>query len=281
MDESGNTHTDLPLIVGAVELGDDADDVEENIRNLYRRLSAMPSLAGLPSFEEFRKHGFHSKNDPREVSAPFLELIRATFFRAYMVATDRTGVPGETEADQIEFMYVKLLSDLLIRHRKKTELFLYIEQNVDMRSIIERLPDSATNQAHKTLGKAVPLPQLHIEMVAKTDYMSMAIVDYVMSAVARWLRANRTTNPEDYAYRAFREIEPFVSVLYSFEDGRISSRKDPLARAPPRGKPPPRRRKRQTSLGASRRPVQDDGQFVVLRDCRESGRPWPGASNSL
>jgi hypothetical protein len=225
MDESGNGNTALPLIVGAVELGDDADDVEENIRNLYKRLSAMTSLAGLPSFEEFRKHGFHSKNDPQEVSAPFLELIRTTFFRAYMVVTDRTGVPGNTEADQIEFMYVKLLSDLLIRHRNEPELFLYIEQSADMRSIIQRLPSSATKQAHKTLGKAAPLPQLNIEMVPKTEYMSMAIVDYVMSAVARWLRANRTTNPADWAYRAFREIEPFVSVLYSFEHGRISSRK--------------------------------------------------------
>lgn len=228
MDESGNTNTALPLIVGAVELGDDADDVEENIRNLYKRLSAMPSLAGLPSFEEFRKYGFHSKNDPLEVSTQFLDLIRTTFFRAYMVTTNRKGVPGRTEADQIEFMYVKLLSDLLMRHRKKSELSVYIEQSADMKSIIQRLPDSATNQAHKVLGKAAPLPRLHIEMVAKTDYMSMAIVDYVMSAASRWLRANRTTDPKDRVYRAYREIEPFVSLLYSFEDNRISSRKDSL-----------------------------------------------------
>ncbi len=228
MDESGNTNTDLPLIVGAVELGDDADDVEENIRSLHKRLSATASLAGFPSFEEFRKHGFHSKNDPPEVSTPFLELIRTFFFRLYMVVTDRTGVPGMKEADQIEFMYVKLLSDLLIRHRKKTELFIYVEQSADMRSIIGRLPGSATDQAYKTLGKTEPLPRLNIEMAAKTDYMSTAIIDYAMAATARWLRANCTMDPKARAYRAFREIEPYVSVLYSFEQGRISSRKDPL-----------------------------------------------------
>ena len=60
----------------------------------------------------------------------------------------------------------------------------------------------------------------------------MAIVDYVMSAVSRWLRKDRTTDPGEYAYRAFREIEPFLSVLYSFEHGRISSRKDPLKGRP-------------------------------------------------
>jgi hypothetical protein len=228
MDESGNGNLSQPLIVGAVELGDDAEDVEEQVRNLYKRLFARSSLAGLPGFEEFRKNGFHSSTDPREVSGPFLELIRAIFFRAYMVVTDRTGVPGNTEVEQVEFMYVKLLSDLLIRYRDEPELFCYIEQSEGMGSIIRRLPASAIKRAHETLGKAAPLPKLNIAMVAKTDYMSMAIVDYVMSAVTRWLRADCTTNPEDWPYRAFREIEPFVSVLYSFEHGRISSRKDPL-----------------------------------------------------
>jgi hypothetical protein len=228
MDESGNGNTDLPLIVGAVELYDNADDVEENTRSLYKRLSAMSSLEGLPSFEEFRKHGFHSKNDPPEIKAPFLELIRTTSFRAYMVVTDRTGVPGNTESEQIEFMYVKLLSDLLIRHRKKSELFVNIEQSADMRSIIQRLPSSANKQAQKTRGKAEPLPKLNIEMVTKTDHMSMAIVDYVMAAAARWLRENRTTDPKIWQYRAFRELEQYVSVLYSFEHGLISNRKVPL-----------------------------------------------------
>lgn len=228
MDESGNGNAAQPLIVGAVELGDDADDVEKRVQDLYNRLYARSSLAGLPGFEDFRKNGFHSSSDPREVSGAFLELIRELFFRVYMVVTNREGIPGKTEAERIEFMYVKLLSDLLIRHRGKPELLCYIEQSEDMRSVIRRLPDSATRRAHKTLGKAASLPQLKITMVAKTDYRSMAIIDYVMSAVTRWLQAGCTRDPKDYPYRAFREIEPYVSILYSFEHGRISSRKDPL-----------------------------------------------------
>ena len=111
-----------------------------------------------------------------------------------MVVTDRTGVPGKTEAERIEFMYVKLLSDLLIRHRDERELFCHIQQSEGMGSIIRRLPASATRRAYETLGKAAPLPQLKIVMVAKTDYMSMAIVNYVMSAVNRWFQAGCTTN---------------------------------------------------------------------------------------
>jgi hypothetical protein len=228
MDESGNGNSSQPLIVGAVELGDDADDIERRVRNLHKRLCARSSLVGHPSFENFRKNGFHGSTDPLDVSGPFLELIRALFFRTYMVVTDRTAVPGDTEAGRIEFMYVKLLSDLLIRHRGEPELLCYIEQSEGMGSIIRRLPDSATRRAYETLGKATPLPQLKITMVAKADYMSMAIVDYVMSAVTRWLQAGCLTNPRDWPYRAFREIEPFVSLIYSFEHGRISSRKVPL-----------------------------------------------------
>ena len=228
MDESGNGNPDLPLIVGAVELYDNADDVEESTRSLYQRLSANSSLEGLTSFEEFRRRGFHYKNDLPEIRTQFLELIRTTSFRSYMVTTDRTGVAGETESEKIEFMYVKLLSDLLIRHRKQAELLVYIEQSQDMKSIIQRLPASTTEQAHKTLGKAKKLPNLNIEMVTKTDYMSMAIVDYVMAIAANWLRENRTIDPAKWQYRTFSQLEPFVSVLYSFEHGLISNRKTPL-----------------------------------------------------
>jgi hypothetical protein len=224
MDESGNGHPSLPLIVGAAELGEDADDIEEQIQNLYKRLSARSNLAGLRGFEKFRKKGFHSTDDPQEVSGPFLELMRAIFYRTYMVVTNRTNVPGDTEDEQIEFMYAKLLSDLLIRHRDKTVLSCYIEQGESMNSIIARLPAGATKQAHQTLGDAAPLPQLEIQMVAKTDYMSTAIIDYVMAAVSRWFQAGRPTSSSEYHYRAFREIEPSISILYSFEDGVISRR---------------------------------------------------------
>ncbi|MFF0448258.1 hypothetical protein ACFYT4_17930 [Streptomyces sp. NPDC004609] len=228
MDESGNGNTSQPLIVGAVELGEDADDIEERIRDLQKNLCARRSLAGLPSFEEFRKNGFHSSTDPLEVSGPFLELMRTIFFRAYMVVTDRTNVPGDAEFEQIEFMYAKLLSDLSLRHRHEPELLCYIEQSEGMASIIRRLPHSVVRQACRTTGKVAPLPQLNITMVAKHDYMSTAIIDYVMAAVSRWLQAGCTTNPKDWPYRAFRAIEPSISLLYSFEHGRISSRKDPL-----------------------------------------------------
>jgi hypothetical protein len=228
MDESGNGNASQPLIVGAVELGDDAEDIEDRIQDLYKRLVARHSLTGFGSFEDFRKDGFHSSNDPPEISIPFRELMRTTFFRAYMVVTDRTSFPNNAESELIEFMYVKLLSDLLIRHRHEPKFLCYIERSEEMASIIRRLPDAVVRQAHKKAGKDTSLPRPDISMVTKRDYMSTAIIDYVMADVSRWLQKGCTKNPKDFPYRAFREIEPSISMLYSFELGRISSRKDPL-----------------------------------------------------
>ena len=229
MDESGNGNGSQPLIVGAVELGDDADDVEQLVRDLYKRLGTRRDLAGMPGFEEFREKGFHSATDPVEVSVPFLELIRSLIFRAYMVVTDRTRVPGKTELQRIEYMYVKLLSDLLIRYRNdKSELICCIEQNQGLGPIVDRLPDTATKRAYATLGKVAQLPELKISIVTKTECMSAAIVDYVMSAVTRWIQDGSPADAGKRSTRGFRQIEPFISVLYSFEHGRLASRKEPL-----------------------------------------------------
>jgi hypothetical protein len=228
MDESGNGNASQPLIVGVVELDEDADGIEKKIRDLHRDLSARRSLAGLPSFEKFRDNGFHSSTDPLEVSGPFTDLMRRIFFRTYMVTTNRVKFQNVAESELIELMYVKLLSDLSIRNRREAELLCFIEQSEEMKSILTRLPDNVAKQARKTVGQPISLPRLSTQMVGKRDYMSTAIIDYVMAAVSRWLRANRTTSAESYAYRSFKEIEPSISLLYSFEDGRISSRRDPL-----------------------------------------------------
>ncbi|MEV5211654.1 hypothetical protein AB0K35_29680 [Micromonospora sp. NPDC053740] len=229
MDESGNGHPSQPLIVGAVETDEDSEQIEVRIQELYRRLSARRSLNGLRSFEDFRKHGFHASTDPLEVSGPFLELMQDLSFKAYILLTDRTDArAGNTETEKLAFMYESLLGDLLIRHRKVPELLCCIEQNDDIKQIVRELPDRALRRAYRKLGRSVPLPQLNVVMAAKKQAMSMALIDYIMMAVSRWVRSGHSTDPANRSYRAFREVEPFISVLYSLEQGLISSRKLPL-----------------------------------------------------
>ncbi|WP_422733546.1 hypothetical protein ACN26Y_23670 [Micromonospora sp. WMMD558] len=229
MDESGNGHPSQPLIVGAVETNENSEEIENRVRELYRRLSARRSLGGLRSFEDFRKHGFHASTDPLEVSGPFIELMQDLPFKAYLLVTERTDArAGDTETEKLAFMYESLLGDLLIRHRNESELLCCIEQNDSLRQLIRTLPQNALKRAYIKLGRKVPLPRLNISMLTKTEAMSMAIVDYIMLAVSRWLRADNRADPASRHYRAFREVEPFISVLYSLEHGLITSRKTPL-----------------------------------------------------
>ncbi|MEU5943122.1 hypothetical protein ABZ807_29060 [Micromonospora sp. NPDC047548] len=229
MDESGNGNASQPLIVGAVEIHEDPEEIERRIQELFRRLSARRSLDGLPSFEDFRKHGFHASSDPIEISVPFLELMQDLAFRAYIVVTDRTNPKaGGTELEKLEFMYQHLLGDILIRHRERSELLCYIEQNDSLGRLVSKLPESAVRRAYEKLGRPARLPRLDVVMATKTQAMSMAIIDYIMMAASRWVRKGHSTDPADRIYRGFREVEPFISTLYSLEHGLISSRKLPL-----------------------------------------------------
>lgn len=210
MDESGNSHPDHPLIVGAVELGDDADVVEERIIELHRRLSSKRSLSGLSSFENFRKHGFHASTDPPDVSVPFFDFMKSIYFRAFMVTTDGTySEAGETEKEKVSFMYEFLLCDLLIRHRDQPELKCYIEQSEGMVRLVEGFASGARRRAHeKKLGRRVKLPNLDLIVASKMEAMSMAIIDYVMLSTSRWIRSGFSISPRERGFREFREIEP-------------------------------------------------------------------------
>ncbi|MFG2055710.1 hypothetical protein ACGFI9_16960 [Micromonospora sp. NPDC048930] len=215
--------------MGAVEIHEDPEEIEQRIQELFRRLSARRSLDGLSSFEDFRKRGFHASSDPIEISVPFLELMQDLAFRAYIVITDRTNPrAGGTELEKLEFMYQHLLGDILIRHRERSELVCYIEQNDSLGQVVSKLPETAARRAYEKLGRPVRLPRLDVVMAAKTQAMSMAIIDYIMMAVSRWVRKGQITDPADRIYRGFREVEPFISTLYSLERGLISSRKLPL-----------------------------------------------------
>ncbi len=226
MDESGNGNKDLPLIVGAIVTEVDADSIESEIRHLYEELSARRALRGLSTFEEFRKNGFHAKNDPPEISTPFLELIqRAIGFKAYVYFTDRSTFVNLSEAQQIEQLYAILVADLLIRYRSRSEIYCLLEENSELRKLVRTLPDLAARKVVDRLGRSVDLPTLRVSMVKKQEVMSLAVIDYVMMAVSRWVRINYSRDVSDRKYRGFREIAPVLSVLYSAESGLLLNRK--------------------------------------------------------
>ena len=229
MDESGNGNPDQPLIVGAVVADADAGDIESDIRQLYRELSARRSLRGHEGFEKFRASGFHASTDPLEVSQPFLELIqRSAGFKVHMVFSREHSPGSRTEAQVISDIYETIIADNRIRYRDQAAMTVCIEENDALRPMLRNLSTYSAYRAIVRLNAIVELPDIQIEMVKKGSVMSLAIADYAMLAASRWIKSDFTTDPASRAYRGFREIAPSVSLLYSLEDGKLVDRKSSL-----------------------------------------------------
>jgi hypothetical protein len=230
VDESGNNSVDTPLLmVGAVEILGDADEVERGIRELAQQLSGRRSLQGTRGFQKFQKSGFHATDDPIEVKTAFLEHMHKVPFRAYIHVTDRSSVhAGDNEVTKISYLYETLIADLLLRFHAEDVLECRIEENDELKKLFKILPETAKLRAQQKSGHERRLPKIDVRVVKKTEYMSIAIIDYVMIAVQHWASSGYSTDRANWQVRAFRDIEPSISILYSLEAGVLSSRNEPL-----------------------------------------------------
>lgn len=231
MDESGNDNADMPLIVGAVAIGIEADHIEAEIRLLHEELSARRQLIGLPSFERFRRVGFHAKDDLPEISLTFMEYIqRCIGIRSYMLTSNREALPLLSEAELIEHMYVELLADIRARYVGRSEIVCRVEQGNGLGQLIARLPRLSAEKAYERAGRALELPDFRVSVVAKHECLTLGIVDYIMMAVSRWMRTGSPLSATSNQYRTFRAIEPKISMLRSLELGVITNRGTALHR---------------------------------------------------
>jgi hypothetical protein len=230
LDESGNnTEDSAVLIVGAVEPLGDAAAVEQSIRALWQDLAKRRSLEGHRGFERFKMDGFHAAYDPPEIASTFIEFLKDVPFRTYMYMTDRSSIKaGPSDLDKLKFLYTNLLADILLRFKSESVLECFFETNEELKSFYGTTPERAVQCAREKGAGQSATPKMITNVVRKADLMSMAIIDYVMVAVQRWTTAGRPTSGREWPLRAFREIEPTISILYSIEEGPISSRSQPL-----------------------------------------------------
>jgi hypothetical protein len=227
MDESGNGNVDQPLLVGAVVVDGDEQELEERIRTLHKDLSARRSLRGYEGFEKFRKSGFHASTDPLEVSQRFIEVVqRSAGVKIYIMITNNRSGTSTTEMDQVSAMYESIVADNLLRYHNRSELIVCIEENHQLKPLLQTLPTYARYRAIEKIGIGPqPLPPIRVEMVKKGSIMTLAIVDYAMLAVSKWIKKDYPRDPSVREYRALREILPSASFIYSLEDGLLASRK--------------------------------------------------------
>lgn len=226
MDESGNGNLAQPLIVGAVVVDLDACDIEEEIRLLHKELSARRTFRGHKGFEKFQKNGFHASTDSPETKPRFIELIqRGSGFKILMIGTWYHTRGNMTEKQVLSEMYQSLVADILLQHHSQSVLTICIEDNVGLRRMLREIPRYAVLRAQIKLGRLTKLPEIRMELAEKGSVMTLAVADYAMLIASQWMHKGCVADLAVREYRAFREIEPSISLFYLLEDGVKLNRK--------------------------------------------------------
>ena len=154
-------------------------------------------------------------------------MIRSTqTAKHFVLATDRTGLPGESEDEHMKGLYLRLLSTVCARYRDARRFNFVIERNDQLRGWF---PDLAAD-----LGKVmVELGQTAVELsVAEHDKAAdspLAVADYMAGIAAAWLEEGAKIDRWTFAFRNLLEVEDSISWFGSVERGRLSSRRDRLA----------------------------------------------------
>lgn len=224
MDESGNGNPDQPLIVGAVVCDRERSDIEEAIRSRYAQLRARPGFREMERYDTFIEEGFHRSYDPFDVQANFIDLLISTAgFKAFLVATDRTKLTPAPEIDQLKAMYLWLTNTICRRFRSCDSVHFVIEQNDTLRPLLAEI-EATVNRWLQQSGPR-HRPTVTVTERPKQPDSLLAMTDYVMGVTAAWMRSGAVRDPAAIAYRQFRDVEGCLSLLYSLEKGRLSSRR--------------------------------------------------------
>lgn len=226
MDESGNGNPDQPLVVGAVVCDRDRSEIEAAIRSRYYQNKARPGFKDMDRYEKFVDEGFHRTYDPFDVQANFIDLIITTAgFKTYMVVTDRSTLSELPEIDQLKVLYIWLTNSICRQFKASETIHLIIEENDSLRPAHPAISETITRWLSRKDREG---PKINVTESPKKKDSLLAITDYSMGVTAAWIRSGGLRDPKNIGYRQFRDIEGGVSLLYSLEQGLMSSRRTRL-----------------------------------------------------
>jgi hypothetical protein len=222
LDESGNGNPDQPLLVGAVACDRELSTISSALKSRYLQLRARPGFQGMSRYDEFVKEGFHRSDDPYDVQASFIELLITTpGYKMFMVMTDRTTLTPDDETTQLRKMYEWLGMTLRRNFKHYATMQMTVENNDALRPL---LPAIAEKLNSRPTGRHM-LPRVSVSEGPKSPDSLLAISDYMMGVSAAWIRSGGSRDAASIAYRQFRDIEGGISLLYSLEQGVITSRR--------------------------------------------------------
>lgn len=201
----------------------EARQLNADVEALYTTWRRTFYLDGLPSFEEFRRRGFHASSDPREVRAAFVDFLADNLaFKTFIVYSDGSSMPELSEKKRLMMVLDRLLRDVLRTYHGRPRVTILFESAQELNTYFKRVAirASAAGRRHG--------PEVVIEFGTKREPNLLALPDYVLHVFNQWriLQGDQPAlmDPMNFESRFFRSIEGSLSVARSIDGSPVIRR---------------------------------------------------------
>lgn len=197
-----------------------ARQLNAEIDELHARWRRTFYLDGLPSFEEFRRRGFHASSDPREVKSAFIDFLADSLaFKTFIVYSDGSSMPELSEKQRLMMVLDRLLRDVLRTYRGRPKVRILFESAQELDKYFERVARRAATATRRHA------PEVVVMFGSKRAPSLLALPDYVLHVFNQWRKrqgdAPPVLDPMNFESRFFRSIEGSLSVARSIDGSRV------------------------------------------------------------
>lgn len=201
----------------------DVQRLELELQETFERVKRRHYMAGLPSFEEFRRRGFHASNDPVEVRNEFVGfLAERTTFKSLIVYSDGSSGVELSKKQRLILVFDQLVRDVLRAYRSRSSITFCFESSGSMDKYVERVVELAAN----SLGPKRPV--VEVRFAHKGQPLTLSIPDYVLHIFNSWLREQigrpPTVSPTQHQSRSLKAILGSISAARSLEYEQVMRR---------------------------------------------------------
>lgn len=216
-------------VAGVVLTEEEYVSANARINEILLDLKQSSYLAGLSSFDEFMRHGFHATVDTTEVKVRLVdEMYKAIPGKAFIYYSDGSRRPDLSQKKTALLLYTSLAQVLLRTFRHAQIIDFHFEDHEEMGRYFEPIVERA-----KSKGRVRTATRVHRHM--KGSPAALALPDYILWIFGRTqqLLLRGSASQEKADVRNYRAIQSHVSLIYSLETRRVANRRDPLLESQP------------------------------------------------
>lgn len=204
----------------------DATQLNDAISTMYDTSQSRHYLAGLKSFDEFRRTGFHASSDPMEVRIAFVEFLAGALdFKSMIVYANPSQLDGLTEKQALIVITDRLARDVIETYRGRAKLTFICESAQAMDLYVDRTIRRAVKKVRK------PVPELEIYFGNKRQPDLLALPDYVLHIFNQWLQTDSgkggRINPDDHQSRSMKAVLGSISSARTIDGTKVIRRSTP------------------------------------------------------